>query len=134
MSRPVLGVLNPVIGGDPIPLTQDEITIGRRESSDLCLSYPNVSSSHCRLTFRMGSWVIEDLRSANGVKINGERIAPATPTPVKPGDEVTVAKHAFVLDYTPGEGVEFVEELPDIFAQSLMEKAGLQKPKRKRGD
>lgn len=129
MAREVLGVLTPIAGGDPIELTIDEVIVGRRDSCDLILSHPNVSSTHCRLSFRMGKWIVEDLRSSNGVKVNGERILPATPRPLSPGDEVSFAKHAYVLEYTPGEGAEFVDEIQDVFAQSLMEKAGLQKPK-----
>ena len=129
MAREILGVLTPVGGGDPIELTLDELLVGRRDSCDLILSHPNVSSTHCRLSYRMGKWVVEDLRSSNGVKVNGERLMPNAPKTLAPGDEISFAKHAYVLEYTPGEGAEFVDEITNVFEQSLMEKAGLQKPK-----
>ncbi len=131
MPRVTLGVLTPVGGGDPVPFQQDSITVGRRESSDLCLSYENVSGTHCRFTFTMGIWSVEDLRSSNGVKVNGNRIPPAARTILRPGDEVDIAKHKFVIDYTAPPELEsrFADEVENLFEKSLLEKAGIEKPR-----
>ncbi len=136
MAKLVLGTLVPVGGGDPVALTEHALSIGRRESSDLCLSYPNVSSSHCRLFFQNSCWYIEDLRSSNGTKVNGERITPANPKLLRPGDEVSIAKHAYTIDYVPPSDMEALQaqEVDDIFSQSLMEKAGLERAKPKKRD
>ena len=37
------GELVPVGGGDPIPLIRPILTLGRRESCDICISFPNIS-------------------------------------------------------------------------------------------
>lgn len=58
------------------------ITIGRTPDNDLVLDDFAVSRNHARL-FRSGdAWVVEDLNSANGTFVNGQRISgPATLSP-----------------------------------------------------
>jgi adenylate cyclase len=122
------GELVPVGGGDAIPLIQDVMTIGRRESCDVCLKFQNVSGMHAELSYKNGVWYVRDLGSTNGVKVNGERTLRKA---LRPGDEVGIANHKYTIQYTmTGAAVEdaFAEE--DVFSQSLMEKAGLEKPKR----
>ena len=69
----MLGELMPVGGGDPIPLLKPNLVIGRRESSDIVLRFPNVSGSHCELVLDGGYWTVRDLGSSNGIKVNGTR-------------------------------------------------------------
>jgi pSer/pThr/pTyr-binding forkhead associated (FHA) protein len=69
------GELLPVGGGDPIPLLKTTLVIGRRESADIVLRFPNVSGSHCELCVVEGYWFIKDLGSSNGTKVNGSRIS-----------------------------------------------------------
>lgn len=130
MAEGHLGELVPVGGGDAIPLVNDIMTIGRRESCDICLKFQNISGSHCELSLRGGVWHLRDLNSTNGVKVNGER---TLRRPLRPGDEIDIAKHKYIIQYTIGAGVKledvFAEEEENVFGQSLMEKAGLQKPK-----
>ena len=132
MSQP-LGILAPIGGGDPIPLTVNVLTIGRRPSCDICLNYPNVSGVHCELSFKGGVWSIRDMGSTNGTKVNGERVLQL---PLPPGAELDISKHRYKIQYTLPAGVELEEaskEEENIFAQSLMEKAGLEKHKRPSG-
>ncbi|MCA8996809.1 MAG: FHA domain-containing protein [Planctomycetaceae bacterium] len=119
----MLGELIPSGGGDAIPLLQSKILIGRRSSCDIVLPFPNVSSQHCELELLNGYWQIRDLGSRNGIKINGERVDTKW---LHPGDEVSIAKNHFEIQYEPaGQAPE--EE--DVFAMSLLEKAGLEKKK-----
>ena len=74
MSYEAKGALIPVGGGDNIPLIKDRITIGRRESCDVCLRFPNISGQHVELTFEDDCWRVRDLGSTNGIKINGVRV------------------------------------------------------------
>ena len=129
MPRETLGELVPVGGGDPVPLTSPTMTIGRRESCDICLKFQNVSGTHCELTYQDGYWMIRDLGSTNGVKVNGER---TTRKALRPGDEVSVATHRYSIEYVLPMGAKLdaaLAEEEDVFSQSLMEKAGLEKPK-----
>ncbi len=119
----MLGELIPCGGGDPIPLLKTLLLIGRRSSCDISLRFPNVSSHHCELEFQNGYWIIRDLGSRNGIKVNGTRCDSKW---LMPGDIVSVAKHRYELSYTP-TGDSLPPEEEDIFALSLMEKAGLTK-------
>src|SRR5262245_53444014 len=67
MSVSVNGELVPVGGGDNIPLIRETLTIGRRESCDIRLPFPNLSQLHCELSFKDGYWYIRDLNSTNGI-------------------------------------------------------------------
>lgn len=130
MSQGQYGELVPVGGGDTIPLNQDVMTIGRRESCDIRLNFQNVSGTHAELSYRHGVWHVRDMGSTNGVKVNGER---TLRRPLRPGDEIGIANHKYTIQYhlAAGSTLEdvFAEE-ENVFGQSLMEKAGLEKPKR----
>lgn len=117
----MLGELIPCGGGDPIPLLQPKLLIGRRSRCDITLRFPNVSSHHCELELVNGFWSVRDLGSRNGTKVNGVRCQSKW---LMPGDVVSVAKHRYELMYTPSGDAPPPED-NDPFAQSLMEKAGL---------
>ena len=118
MAAQKLGELVPVGGGDSIPLTQEVLSVGRRESCDICLKFQNVSSHHCELVFSNGKWTVKDLKSSNGVKINGgERILPYMPRALKPGDEVSIGHHKFTIVYdTAASAFDEPEVEEDLFA------------------
>lgn len=126
-----LGKLMPRGGGDVIPLLQTKLSIGRRDSCDICLRFPNVSSFHCELTYKNGCWIIEDNGSKNGVKVNGDRI---TKKVLHPGDLVSIAKHDFTIEYTLAADKAALESIMDevegIIERPLLEKAGLAQPRR----
>ena len=129
MPQEQLGELVPVGGGDAIPLIQDIMTIGRRQSCDIQLDFANISGTHAELSYRNGVWHLKDMGSTNGVKVNGER---TLRRPLRPGDELAIANHKYTIQYQLVSGSSFEDvfnEEEDVFSQSLMEKAGLEKPK-----
>src|SRR3954470_22424795 len=63
----------------------------RSRASDLSLDDPNVSRRHAELRREDGAWVVADLASTNGVKVNGRRVAEHR---LVPGDEITVGLEA----------------------------------------
>src|SRR5262245_5835278 len=134
MPLPVNGELIPLGGGDNIPLLRSPLIIGRRESCDICLQFPNISGRHCELIFKEGFWIIRDLDSRNGVKINGERMNHGAKKVLHSGDVVSIAKRSFTLQYQESGRIteleEFEEELEDIFNTPLLEKANLIHPPR----
>jgi adenylate cyclase len=135
MSFGVNGQLVPLGGGDPIPLIREELIIGRRESCDIRLPFPNVSHQHARLTFLDGYWYIQDLNSTNGVKVNGAREQKKR---LLPDDEITIAKRKYTVKYVlpVGQRGALDEDLAaeDVMGQSLLEKAGLERPKTRRDE
>jgi adenylate cyclase len=130
MSLKPHGELVPQGGGDAIPLIREILTVGRRESCDICLRFPNVSGMHAELTFRDGYWYIRDLGSTNGLKVNGTRVQEKL---LHPNDVITIAKRKYAIHYELPAGRRAIEEVEeDILSQSLLEKAGLEKPRRSR--
>ncbi len=122
----MLGQLVPCGGGDPIPLLRKKLLIGRRSRCDITLGFPNVSSHHCELELVNGYWRVKDLGSTNGIKVNGERCDVHW---LMPGDELRVAKHSFEVAYEPlGDAPPPESSEIDVFAEGLMEKAGLERP------
>lgn len=126
MSQQPHSELVPVGGGDTIPLTHEVLTIGRRESCDICLRFPNVSGIHCQLLNREGYWYIRDLNSTNGVKVNGLRVQEKL---LHPGDEIAIAKRRYMIHYELPADRRALEEVveEDIMSQPLLEKAGLER-------
>ena len=127
MIREANGELVPVGGGDSIPLVRSQMSIGRRESCDICLRFPNISGRHCELVFHDGYWYVRDLGSTNGVKVNGQRVQQKV---LRPGDEIAIAKRRYTIDYQLMAGKHAMEEMmeEDVMSQSLLEKAGLVRP------
>jgi adenylate cyclase len=128
------GELVPVGGGDTIPLERTPLVVGRRESCDICLRFPNISGKHCELSFKNGFWYIRDLDSTNGIKINGEPLARGGNKIVAPGDTLRIGKRDYKIEYTPTDRLSRIDELmeeeeeEDVMGVSLLEKAGLEHP------
>src|SRR5438105_737463 len=124
MNAEANGRLIPVGGGDPIPLIRESLTIGRRDSCDIPLRFPNISSKHCALTFHSGYWELADLGSTNGVKVNGNRVQKKV---LKPGDRITIGKRDYRIDYNMTADLDEVDETEEtgVMGRSLLDKAGL---------
>ncbi len=125
------GELVPVGGGDNIPLTREKLLFGRRSACDILLDFPNISGKHCEMNFKDGIWVIRDLESTNGIKVNGDRVPEKK---LMPGDILTIGKREFRLNYSPGRVITDLEaaaeEAAEVMSMSLMERAGLDKGRR----
>ncbi len=87
-----------------VPLVRDEITIGRKEGNTIRLTERNVSRRHARLRKVDGVYILEDLNSYNGVKINGRRIEGERP--LAEGDQVTIGDYVLAVQSDAGAGAE----------------------------
>jgi adenylate cyclase len=126
----MFGELVPIGGGDPIPLMKKRLRIGRREGCDIILNFGNVSGHHALLEIDEGYWFIRDLRSRNGIKVDGKRVSQGVRKRLDPDVKVTIAKHEFELQYDPMElgayGTPPQDEVvDDFFRESLLDRAGL---------
>lgn len=123
------GMLIPTGGGEDVPLKKDKILIGRRETCDIVLRFPNVSGQHCKLSLESGYWFVTDLNSSNGTKLNGTRIAGKRR--LDPGALLAVAKHQYEIHYDPeklgasGPPPSDEDAIDAIMKASLMQRAGL---------
>ena len=53
------------------------VTIGRDPNADLTIDDDTVSSTHARVEYASGAWVLQDLGSRNGTFMNGVRVGEA---------------------------------------------------------
>jgi hypothetical protein len=74
---------------------QLRFTIGREPACDMTLADITVSRWHASLSRAEGSWLLDDLGSTNGTRVNGWRVT--APTPVGPGDRVSFGAALFVI-------------------------------------
>src|SRR5215472_5500590 len=70
-------------------------TIGRAPSCDFTVADLSVSRWHARLHHEEGNWLLSDLGSTNGTRLNGWRVTSAVP--VQAGDSVSFGSVAYVI-------------------------------------
>lgn len=76
-----------VEGGANYPITHWENVIGRSRSTDLNVPVHTVSNNHALLVRRgEDKWMIKDLESQNGTKVNGHKLDPTKRYVIGPGD------------------------------------------------
>jgi hypothetical protein len=108
-SAPPLG--NPPFGNPPLgnpapplatpaplafpPGSGVRFTIGRTRDCDLCLTDLSVSRMHALLIRREDGWVLSDLGSHNGTRLNGWLVREAVR--VRAGDRVEFGSMAFII-------------------------------------
>ena len=87
-------------------------SIGRIEGNDLILDHPSVSRRHAVMEARHLEWWIVDLRSTNGMKVNGD---PVTEARLQGGDQVSIGSVSLEVRAVPQV---------DFSAQSMFEESG----------
>jgi hypothetical protein len=73
--------------------------IGRSRDCDLCLSDLSVSRRHAQLVRREDGWILTDLGSHNGTRLNGWLVR--EPVRLSAGDRVDFGSVAFVIAEVP---------------------------------
>ena len=79
--------------------SQRRFTIGREFACDMTLADNTVSRWHASLHRGPDGWLLLDLGSTNGTRLNGWRVT--NPCPVRAGDLVTFGKVTFELADRP---------------------------------
>lgn len=77
------------------PAGDGRFTIGRALACDFTLADLSVSRWHARLYRKDDTWLLSDLGSTNGTRLNGWRVT--TGVPVRPGDQVSFGSVGFVI-------------------------------------
>ena len=98
----------------PLPLmfppgTDTSFTIGRDQRCDLYIADMTVSRLHARLSRGPAGWLLTDLGSSNGTRVNGWRLRAAVP--VQPGDTITFGSAVFVLQPDPDQNQNQQQEI-----------------------
>lgn len=80
----------------PLPPQPDRrFTIGRALACDFTLADLSVSRWHARLYREDDQWLLSDLGSTNGTRVNGWRVT--TGVPIEPGDHVSFGSVSFII-------------------------------------
>lgn len=101
--------------------------IGRDEHCEIVLPFQSVSGEHALLQFKEGGYVLEDLGSTNGTKING--LTPMGAATLYDGDEIALgdARLRFAEEPSPGFSAELSgreeEAAPSIAMRNLQQLA-----------
>ena len=82
---------------------QPRFTIGREPDCDMTLADETVSRWHASLEWAAGGWLLADLGSTNGTRLNGWRVT--RPMPVRPGDMVSFGAATYMLSERPADAV-----------------------------
>ncbi len=88
--------------GPRYPLQAAATRIGRLSDNDIVLNSPNVSRHHAVIVDTGTNYIINDLRSSNGVHVQHERIR--STAALHDGDHVRICDHEFTFQTAAGEG------------------------------
>jgi pSer/pThr/pTyr-binding forkhead associated (FHA) protein len=77
----------------------DELTIGRDPSNNLRLDSPKVSREHSVIRFERGRWFIDDCGSFNGTFLNGVRVQPGSPLPLRHADRISIGPDVILFSW-----------------------------------
>ena len=72
-------------------LSKEKITVGRKPSNDIVLDDPTVSGVHAAFLYMQNTY-IEDMKSTNGIKLNGKKVSKRQ---LNHGDIVQIGQHEF---------------------------------------
>lgn len=111
---PRLVMLSTPAPGAEFAINKPVMSIGRLEELDLCISHRSISREHARVSKKDDLLEIEDLRSANGVRVNGRNVKKVT---LASGDVVELGQVRFRYvaageSYTYDPSEEAVVPLP----------------------
>ena len=82
-----------------LPVGKKITTIGRGSENDIVIDAPQISRHHARLIRKDGQIFVEDLASANGTFVNGERVGRRE---ITPQDTVSFGTYAVHIDLARG--------------------------------
>jgi hypothetical protein len=93
--KPVVAQLRAESDGTTFPIVEKEYLVGRHSDNGIRLNDPGVSSVHARIFHGPDGYVIEDLKSRNGVWLNGSRVFHAV---LKNGDKVRLGTTDYLYE------------------------------------
>lgn len=78
----------------------EQVRIGRRPDLEIELPFGSVSTEHARIRRGQapGEWWLEDLGSTNGTWLDGARLSPGTPRPLRAGQRLRLATVDMVFE------------------------------------
>ncbi len=94
MGNGRLEIMNGGFEGMTYDLNEEEIIVGRNPTTNITLLDEGISREHALILFDedVPGYVIEDLASTNGTKLNGKRVRSA---PLAEGDKFQIGQTLF---------------------------------------
>jgi hypothetical protein len=97
--------------GAAIPLGEINL-LGRAGDNTIRIEDPTISQHHARIAFQSGQWILEDLGSRNGTRVNG--LAVEGPLVITYGDDLQFGE--VMLGLRPGRVPEVRSSTDDSLA------------------
>jgi pSer/pThr/pTyr-binding forkhead associated (FHA) protein len=97
--------------GSDFAFDENEAKLGRTADNDIVVKDSGASRSHCRVFAKGSRYFVEDLKSANGTKLNGSLLSQARE--IKPGDTITIGDVEFTFSLPNDTGLHEPLE-PDL--------------------
>lgn len=88
------------VKGVQLEITEEKITIGRKGDNQVTIENPTVSGHHCEVFREDDHYIVHDLGSTNGTRINHREISDSK---LRPKDILQVGSIEFMFDAAPGE-------------------------------
>jgi hypothetical protein len=82
------------------------VTIGRADNCDIVITAPGISKSHCYIStvvFKDDQYILADMGSTNGTRLNDEPLAPGHKPALESGDRISIGD-GVVLGFYLSEG------------------------------
>jgi len=96
---------------------KDSVSIGRGTNNDLVMESSAVSREHAAVNFQDDRWFLEDRGSFNGTYLNGTRVVPGTPLPLRHADRISVGTETFIFSWpAQAEDPDLTESLEEMSA------------------
>lgn len=109
--------MSETIKGQKFDLKKGRTTIGRDKDNDITLSDGAVSSQHCYISHLGNRYILHDLNSTNGTRLNSERITEAG---LKPKQVMQIGSLELMFD---ADSSEFPELTTAIIPPVVVDEA-----------
>ena len=91
------------VKGKSFPIDRDEITIGRAKDNVVTIESPTVSGHHCAIVRDGVRYLLKDMESTNGTRLNSKDVSEAK---LRPKDIVQIGSVEFLFDAEQTEAVD----------------------------
>ena len=91
------------VKGKTFPIDRDVFTVGRSKDNAVMLDNPTVSGHHCSIIRDGDRFVLRDLESTNGTRLNAKEV---TESKLRPKDLVQIGSVEFIFDSERLDAVE----------------------------
>ncbi|NOY74870.1 MAG: FHA domain-containing protein [Kiritimatiellaeota bacterium] len=98
--------------GEEMSISPPGVSIGRELDNDVVLQEEGSSRYHAKIETDGTEWKLKDLGTTNGTKLNGEKIPPDEPSPLKKGDRIAIGKQTMVFAETKPSDSEIAAPPP----------------------